>query len=369
MSAILTKEEANNITLSSLHLRNSNDVGIDEVVDSLIGLHSSRYKSPVFSVLSRSNVDDIEEIHNSIYGSEKFIRRRCMRGTLHVLNYNDSIIAHKVTLEQRLKTCSYLRKIHNLDDIEYANIRSEILSIIQDFPLRVDEIRLYFEKTKKIGVKVNLVLRILFEEGLIKRGHLMKDIWNEYPLYFYNKDAKWFEAISNISLLEAQRQLIIKYYKSYGPATIDDASWWSGIGKTIIKKVIHNSLDIVQIKIRKSNNIYYLHNKSLLLLPPASDNILFAKILPYEDNLLKGYSISRHRFMDAKQYKLVYNRAGEANATILVNGIIGGTWKLNLEDRRIYIYPFTSNRKIRDLIEQEFIKLAQIIDMGYTITK
>lgn len=368
MKATLSNLEANNITLARLHLtRTKPPQGIAEIAESLIGIHSSRFKSPLLSIVSRCSLKDIKQIHDDLYVSSQFHRLRCMRGTLHILNFEDALLAHKVTLEERLKTCEYLRKTNKIAEKKYLGLRAIVLSMIQSRPMSPEDIKTHIKQLlpfkEESSTLASLVIRVLFEEGLIYRTSSGKSWWNELPVYCHNSNFKWFERLDKLTVSEAQEKLVIKYFKSYGPATVEDAHWWSGIKKSRIKEIINSCSNLVLLRLEDSQQIYFIHSDSLSL-PYTPHDYDIVNILPYEDNLLKGYSISRERFVAKKYHAAVYNNAGEANASILVNGLVKGTWKLDQKRQIITVNIFEHlNKKVLALVKDAVIDVASAIDV------
>lgn len=365
----IKESEANEITLRNLHLVERNDkVGLNKIVNDLIGIHSSRFKSPIFSLFCRKNFDSINSYFKNIYQNNELYRIRCMRGTLHILDFEDAIISHKATLNQRLKTCDYLIRKLDLTNNQIELLCNKILESLEKKPKNTYELLsdIYLGK-KYISVFENKALKIglrfLWEKGMLIRRN-QSDHWEtENSIYSINDNRIWFESLNEISTNYAEEILILKYFKSYGPATLEDAYWWSNINISRIKQIISkNSNTIIQVRISNCNRNYFIHslafdNRNKIEL---CNNV---RLLAYEDNLLKGYKISRDRFVNQEHMNLVYNPAGEANASILVNGKIIGIWKHNLKNNTIHTIMFEKIKKTdNDLLKIEFERLKCLLD-------
>jgi len=65
--------------------------------------------------------------------------------------------------------------------------------------------------------------------------------------------------------------------------------------------------------------------KTLLQSPNTPPTM--ARLLPYEDALIKAYKATRHRFFGKSTVKSIITKGGEARPSVWVDGVIVGVWK------------------------------------------
>ncbi|ETR70061.1 MAG: hypothetical protein OMM_09103 [Candidatus Magnetoglobus multicellularis str. Araruama] len=100
---------------------------------------------------------------------------------------------------------------------------------------------------------IRLTVRSLWEDGTLCRVDDSEN-WNKEG----NKYCIFSKRYPNIELnefdgKEAESVLIEEYFKSYGPSTIIDASWWSGLGIGRVRDILKESKQTFYEVIQKAN--------------------------------------------------------------------------------------------------------------------
>lgn len=96
-------------------------------------------------------------------------------------------------------------------------------------------------------------------------------------------------------MLKAQELLILEYINKFGPATIKDLVWWSGLSVNKIKSIINCHKDtITKFRAEDFNSEFYI---SIMEYEKLNNYKLYdaewVTLLAYEDPSLKGYYESR----------------------------------------------------------------------------
>ena len=126
---------------------------------------------------------------------------------------------------------------------------------------------------------------------------------------------------------EAKRELILRYLKAYGPASMQDFSHWSGM-KMRNAKPIFDSLKshLSEVKIAGQH-------QALLALKEDVEEIAeiepvpFVRLLPQFDALIMGHK-DKTRFLDPEHRAKIFLPAAEVAAVMLVDGRVQGVWKM-----------------------------------------
>ena len=121
------------------------------------------------------------------------------------------------------------------------------------------------------------------------------------------------------------REVVLRYLAAFGPATIADIQTWSYLPLPTLKEAIE--------KLRPQLTVYRDEKKKELFdvadAPvPHGDAPAPVRFLPEFDNLLLSHKV-RTRVVADEHKKKVYLPALRVAATILVDGFVGGVWKVD----------------------------------------
>lgn len=276
-----------------------------------------------------------------------------MRGTLHVALRNSARIYHYATKRYRLKVCDYLRRRHDLSVYELESTKDQVMEMLFRDPAASRCLELALCQPSDSGDRrrvtaVRLAIRTLWEQGLICTTYL-GSTWNR-EVRKYMPSGTFAKPSENHDIHEADaaRELILNYFQSYGPATIEDAAWWSGLGITIIRDAVREARsDLVNVQIKGSNDEHYMTPAALdALAAKVDDNFMSVRLLPQEDNLLKGFSPrNRLRFFDPIMAEHILNKAGETNPLVLYDRRIVGTWSVDVSSKSPLTYRIIDKKR------------------------
>ena len=119
---------------------------------------------------------------------------------------------------------------------------------------------------------------------------------------------------------EALAQLARKYFRSHGPATLEDFAWWSGIGINACKQGM-DALGQELIRLRWKGLDFFLHEDC------RSRGFRSGRIhlLPPYDEYLIGYK-SRHVSLHPDHSHRAHNNSGIFWPVLLQDGEVVGNW-------------------------------------------
>jgi hypothetical protein len=151
---------------------------------------------------------------------------------------------------------------------------------------------------------------------------------------------------------EALAELTRRYFRSHGPATLQDFVWWSGLTMTDARK----GIEAVGSEFEKE----ILDGQTYWFAPFTSkkSRSLKAYLLPNYDEYTVGYRDRSAIFDITHKDKLSAFRESVLTQVILIDGKISGTWKRNVKKRKVIVElaPFT---KITKAHEQAVLSAAQ----------
>ncbi len=315
-----------------------------------------------------------ESLNKSLYRDKSLVKTWVMRGTLHIIpsrdlpTYNQAL--RRMWLEHHGR---YMRTPDWPSPEERKNlIHPRILEALAGKPL----------KRKELNAKVQSLLKDdskpyqrLFSGwgGILKETAYEGLTVHAQPC---NREScfarldKWLPEIDLESMDEesAQKRLLIRYLRGYGPATQQDFCLWSGMMAGEAKRAIENSSRLLEkVKVEGKKELYLMLKDDIRTLDStSSDEEVPAYLLPKFDSILLGHK-DRTRIVQDKYTKRVFKKAGDVAATVLINGQVVGTWrqKKSRSTLIVIITPFAKiGKEDMQQIEERAKKLSQF--MGFS---
>jgi hypothetical protein len=121
---------------------------------------------------------------------------------------------------------------------------------------------------------------------------------------------------------EALAELTRRYFTSHGPATEEDFMWWSGLTKADIR----SGLDMVKrqmaCEVTDGKAYWFAVSK-----PPAPKSSQVVSLLPNFDEYIVGYTDRSAIYDSSHSNKLDARGNPLFQHTIMVKGLVVGTWK------------------------------------------
>jgi len=310
------------------------------VLKNHIGLHSTDYLTPYISLWSRVEDFDPIKLFNAI-NEKDAVRLRAMRRTVFV--------SHKETLPVLLPAISKVLASYKIDNIKHLvnkmgmpenlseKISQDIIILLEEKnALTTSQIKKELS-SKYNGDFVRSTITLLEFECVITRvgQRYITDRTINWGLFSKN----YPELLENkIEQDEAIKKLFIKYLEQFGPATIEDFSWWLPLKKTPTKQIIVDLQDkLSELDFNKKK--YYMTKKDHHDYE-SFDYTLDEPIinfLPYEDHFPKAYTIRNWFISEELSEKLTDKgtiNLGQIRPSIWINGEIKGRWEINWLDEK-----------------------------------
>jgi hypothetical protein len=150
----------------------------------------------------------------------------------------------------------------------------------------------------------------------------------------------WIRAARRPEVDAAVRHTVSRHLAAFGPATLDDISSWSSMRTPAIRVAIEQ----LGPKVRtftdpRGRTLYDLKGLPL----PAADTVAPVRYLPKWDSTLLAYAPpERVRILSEAHRKTVIAKNGDVAQTILVDGMVAGTWSVIARPREatIAVAPF-----------------------------
>jgi hypothetical protein len=149
---------------------------------------------------------------------------------------------------------------------------------------------------------------------------------------------EWIPESRELDRDEGIAELLHRYLRSHGPATLDDFSWWTQIPKTEAKAALGRIKDRV-VELEFEGTSYWLSPEAAALLDdgvPGSRTLL---ALPGFDEFLLGYKDRSLVLAPEYAQKVVPGGNGVFKRMIVSAGTVTGTWARTGTGRNAAVVP------------------------------
>jgi hypothetical protein len=357
-----------------------------DVVKQQLGLHSTDYWTPYFSVWSRIGDFDAKEMFESIDNGRRLVRTHAFRTTIHLIhidNLSMIIGATGPSLFKAYRSDKY-RKVDILTDQEINSMFSSVKSALREGPLRTSDLK---KALPDVGDHVRSVLIMLMARGEVVRAKAKHARSN---LTSYALLDQWVDGfkLESIDELDAITDVIRHHIELFGPVSVDDIAWWLRQTKTTVKNAI-SSLGEEVVTINTGELEKFISKSDVDIATsiekPKEDVVWF---LPYEDHFLKAF-IDRTEFIDESIQPMLFpadrkhfwpsnpdapqkmpskgtRATGEVRPTIWLNGKVVGRWEIDDEgeQKKIVTSIYTKVTKTNlERIERIRMNLEEFVNI------
>jgi hypothetical protein len=355
---VLTVRELNRATLARQMLLVRATVPATDAIARLVGLQAQYPQPPYIGLWTRLRDFTRDDLARRI-ASRDVIRTTLMRATLHVCNAVDYLqlrAALQPVLDGAFTTIAKRLSCPDFDKQKVLDVAREYIA---QQPRTFEDISASLAErwpncdigALRYAVRMNLPLvQVPIDSPWSYPGKpefTLSEVWLGRP----------------IRQTSGVRELLHRYLAAFGPASVTDFQTWSGLGK--MKDVIEPLKTELRVYRDESN-------RELLDLPgidlPSANMQAPERFPPEYDNLLLGHT-NRTRIIADKHRARVFLSALRVRATVLVDGFVRGTWRVDTVKRaaRLVIEPFeTLTNSNRSALIDEAEHLVRFVEPGAT---
>ena len=305
------------------------DFGLVQLIEHLCGIQDQVQGSVYLAAKARLKNVTADKIQKDLWERRSLVRTWTVRGTMHVIIASDwPMFRTALRPEWESRWSRYLQKYATWEQRELA--AKAVLEVLDNGPATRAEIQKGVEQL--LGTKSEWLTNLLSPWGGV-----LKDLayWGEIvhgpqkgSEVTFVKTKDWLP--QRLPFLPedpdaALSQLFLRYLMAYGPATIHDFAYWSGVSVVRAKR----ALQLVKGQLRESDHRYDVAFSMEELENAESAEIAF---LPNFDCYLLGHK--EKFYLQQQYYKEVYRPAGHIQSVILYKGKVIGVWTRSKNNRR-----------------------------------
>ena len=319
-----------------------------QVVAWLVAVQAQDYLGALWAIGLRMQ-NSSEQVIEQAIADKTIVRTWFMRGTLHFVPGNDIRWMIQLMAPRMRRIVGNVSRYQRLelDETILAKSNTVIAKALEGGrQLTRSELAVALGRAgiASSGVRLSLILQRAQADGLVCYGP------RHGKQFAFALLDEWVPPAKAMEREDALAEFAGRYFRSHGPATLQDFVWWSGLTTTDARA----SLEMVRSQLVEETfggNTYWFSE----CMPVAKEMSLTAYLLPNYDEYVVGYG-ERRAVMDARHTKKIslWNSI-VLSPTIVINGRVVGTWKRTLNKNSVVIEskPFTpltkaENRAIAD---------------------
>jgi hypothetical protein len=315
---------------------------LDRLARRHVGLHAARQLTPWMTLHSRLPGVPATELRRALRERE-LLRIRCMRRTLHLLPVDLAAIAHTATRRQRLAPCALAGQRLGLTRARGRALQASVRTALDGGPMAyetlLDVVAAWAAKYGGAWAtdRARQTIKTMWEDGELLLGDDSPSLHHEHRTFELTEHALGSGALDR-DVGTAITALLEHYLQAYGPVAPRDFAWWSGIALSDAGPAWESLADdLVRVTVDGIDGDLVAIGSTVAELLDGdwqARPALPIRVLAYEDPSLKGYFVTRGRYIDDTARDRLFNTIGEARASVLVDGRVAAVWHWNRARQR-----------------------------------
>jgi hypothetical protein len=319
------------------HLAATARAGVVEVARDLVGLHGTDPATVHLAARARMAVPEVAAVEQALYEDRALVRILGMRRTMFVepvelMPVVQAACTDAIAVQQRRLLVDMVGRAGLADDpgrwveavgtvaLEALAARGEATAaeLAADDPRLAQQFVLAEGKTYEGRQSVaTRILLVLAAEGRIVRGR-PRGSWASGQYRWSVADAWLADGPPSWSMQEAQAELVRRWLASFGPATVADVKWWTGLPMSQVRRAVA-AAGAVEVDLDGTPGLVLADD-----LDPVAAPEPWAALLPALDPTTMGWA-GRDFYLGPHRAAL-FDRNGNAGPTIWWDGRVVGGW-------------------------------------------
>jgi hypothetical protein len=306
-----------------------------DVARALVALHGTDPASVHLAAAARMRAPDVPAIEREMYDERRLVRMLCMRRTVftvpaELVPVAQAACTNDIARLERRRTLLFLDQagvgddawLREVEDSTVAALRARGAAFAAE--LSADEPRLKEKLVLAQGTKneawpaiASRVLLGLAAEGRIVRGR-PRGSWISSQFRWSPMESWLPDGIPQLPAETARAELVRRWLAAYGPGTLADLKWWTGLSLTQVRKALA-LIDTEDVDLDGTPGVVLAEDAE-----PVPDPGPWVALLPGLDPTVMGWT-GRAWYL-GEHGPALFDRSGNAGPTVWADGRIVGGW-------------------------------------------
>lgn len=300
----------------------------------LVGLHATDPATVFLSAWARVPGLKVGDVERALYEEKALVRHLCMRRTLFVLPVGlvpvvQAACTNRIARDQRTRLLREIEAAGIAADgtAWFAALEEAVTAVLADLGEATGaqlsravpglQAKLSYAEGKAYGGPVGVATRVftvLAAEGRIVRGR-PTGTWTSSAWRWMLLPGGW----PALPFVEATAELARCWLAAFGPATVADLKWWTGLTVTQVRAALQ-ALDVVEVELDGDEPGVVLAGDDEPVVSPSP----WAALLPALDPTTMGWQ-ARDWYL-GPHARSVFDHTGNAGPTVWWDGRVVGGW-------------------------------------------
>jgi hypothetical protein len=310
----------NRVLLARQGLLERWETGAADALERLVGMQSQEPQAPYVGLFSRLRGFRPQEL-SELLAARGAVRMGLMRSTLHTVTARDALALAPLFAGMGFSASPFARRLSGLD---LAPVRALARSLLDAQPRTLAALRTELAARWPDRDPDSLAYAIRYHEPIVQippRG-----LWQRSGRATWAHLETWAGPLRPGTV----EDLLERYLRAFGPATVSDMRAWSGLSD--LRSVV-SGMSLVD----RGDGLLDVHDGEL----PDETASAPPRFLPPYDNVLVAYQ-DRTRLIAAEDRDHVVRNLGRSY--LLVDGWVGGEWRIEGETLHVRTFRPVAKR-------------------------
>jgi len=334
MTMEITGRAAAIFTLGRHHLLERAPAGnAIKVIDDVLGLNAQGALNYQISLWSRVAGLENGFLPRCLHEERSLARSWLMRDTVHIVP-SDRFHATRRALEESLlrEWNRWTVKTGRKENAQsWEPLYPLILGALKGDTMTIREIQDTIDWTGEEKKRLlHRLVREMSHKGLLCHA-TSAGPWYHSAEHSFARVDEWLNGSqTELTDEEARAEIARSYLRTYGPASIADFAYWTGMRVGAAKPIFKGLDGLITLKVEGQRRELHLLEEDLPDLEGSEEKPAPVRLLPQFDALVMGHK-DKERLIDPDTRKSIFLPWANVSATILVDGRIQGVWKMTKE--------------------------------------
>ena len=332
--------ELNRATLARQLLLARTRLSSTAVIERLVGMQAQWPSAPYVGIWTRTTSFRREALEREL-ATGAVLRATVMRQTLHLVTRRDHAVLRAALSETNFPWESALAR----------RLAPEVRALAESGPVTRAEGMAFLEREHGLtGVNARRAWRNARVRAYVLHHH-ESALWDARP-------ESRFVAIEEPEAhdpTEARATILSRYLAAFGPASRRDIVAWSMMHVPEIARALERLEPLLRFRDEHGRELFDVARAPL----PDAETPAPVRFLPKWDNVLLAFA-DRTRVLPEQHRKKVIRMNGDVAQTFLVDGFVGGLWRV--QDGHVVLEPFAAlSRSIQRELRHEAERLEAFL--------